>query len=69
MKRFFYVSLMFSEIGWVTKIWGVMFLVVPPKDKFADQHALVGCWCYIKSRWAKIGMRLVLPHSYLKQYG
>jgi len=22
------------EVGWVTKIWGVTFLVVPPKDKF-----------------------------------
>jgi hypothetical protein len=28
------------EVGQVSKIWGVMFLVVPPKDKFAPRDPL-----------------------------
>jgi hypothetical protein len=26
----------YFEVGWVLKFWGVMFLVVPPKDMFID---------------------------------
>ncbi len=37
MKIFLYVSL---EVGWVTEIWGVMFLMVPPKDKFVEEYNL-----------------------------
>jgi len=28
-------ALCYLEVGWVLEIWGVTFLVVPPKDKFA----------------------------------
>jgi hypothetical protein len=27
------------EVGWVSKIWGVTFFVVPPKDKFALEES------------------------------
>jgi len=34
-KAFFMWILCCLEVGWVIEIWGVTFLLVPPKDKFA----------------------------------
>jgi uncharacterized membrane protein len=43
-KVFFMWVLCCPEVGWVTKIWGVMFLMVPPKDKFVVWHVLKHFW-------------------------
>ncbi len=31
------------EVGWVLEIWGVMFLMVSPKDKLAHRHTQRPC--------------------------